>query len=125
MCMFCRISLFVLLYFFLLSMCCLFFFDLRILTTPLVSSNSSSCIYVSRSYFCLRRRCVLDSPPMTVCVYILYVYKENKNKNESIESVLKSNRTIMLMVNETKKTYCTYNIEKSTIFTSAVFNEQK
>jgi hypothetical protein len=62
---------------------------------------------------------------MTVCVYILYVYKKKKNKNESIESVLKSNRKIMLMVNETKKTYCTYNIEKSTILTSAVFNEQK
>ena len=37
---FCR-SLFVLLYFFFWSLCCLFFFDLRILITPLVSSNSS------------------------------------------------------------------------------------
>ena len=38
-CMFCR-SLFVLLYFFFWSLCCLFFFDLRILITPLASSNS-------------------------------------------------------------------------------------
>jgi len=37
--MFCR-SLFVLLYFFFWLMCCLFF-DIRILITPLVSSNSS------------------------------------------------------------------------------------
>jgi hypothetical protein len=40
MCMFCR-SLFVLLYSFFWPLCCLFFFDLRILITPLVSSNSS------------------------------------------------------------------------------------
>jgi hypothetical protein len=40
MCMFCR-SLFVILSFFFWSLCCLFFFDLRILITPLVSSNSS------------------------------------------------------------------------------------
>jgi hypothetical protein len=39
--MFCR-SLFVLLYFFFLPLCCLFFFDIRILITPLVSSNSPS-----------------------------------------------------------------------------------
>ena len=38
--MFCR-SLFVLLYIFFWSLCCLFFFDIRILITPLVSSNSS------------------------------------------------------------------------------------
>ena len=38
--MFCR-SLFVLLYFFFRPLCCLFFFDIRILTTSLVSSNSS------------------------------------------------------------------------------------
>ena len=38
--MFCR-SLFVLLYFFFWPLCCLFFFDIRILITPLVSSNSS------------------------------------------------------------------------------------
>jgi hypothetical protein len=41
MCMFC-ISLFVLLYFFALPLCCLSFFDLRILISPLISSNSSS-----------------------------------------------------------------------------------
>ena len=40
MCMFCR-SLFVFLYFFFWPFCCLFFFDIRILITPLVSSNSS------------------------------------------------------------------------------------
>ena len=40
MCMFCS-SLFVLLYFFFWPLCCLFFFDIRILITPLVSSNSS------------------------------------------------------------------------------------
>jgi hypothetical protein len=38
--MFC-ISLFVLLSFFFWPLCCLFFFDIRILITPLVSSNSS------------------------------------------------------------------------------------
>jgi len=45
--MFCR-SLFVLLYFFFWSLCCLFFFDIRILITPLVSSNSS---YLSFRFF--------------------------------------------------------------------------
>jgi hypothetical protein len=40
MCMFCR-SFFVLLCFFFWPLCCLFFFDIRILITPLVSSNSS------------------------------------------------------------------------------------
>ena len=39
MCMSCR-SLFVLLYFFFWPLCCLSFFDLRILITPLGSSNS-------------------------------------------------------------------------------------
>jgi hypothetical protein len=39
-CMFCR-SLFVPLYFFCWPLCCLSFFDLRILITPLISSNSS------------------------------------------------------------------------------------
>ena len=42
MCMFCR-SLFAILYFLFCPLCCLifFFFDIRILITPLVSSNSS------------------------------------------------------------------------------------
>ena len=40
MCMLC-ISLFVFLYFFLWPLCCLFFFDIRILITPLESSNFS------------------------------------------------------------------------------------
>jgi hypothetical protein len=35
-------ELFVLLYFFFWLLCCLFFVDIRILITPLVSSNSSS-----------------------------------------------------------------------------------
>jgi len=39
--MFCRL-LFVFLYFFFWPLCCLFFIDIRILITPLVSSNSSS-----------------------------------------------------------------------------------
>ena len=38
--MFCR-SLFVLCHFFFWPLCCVFFFDLRIMITPLVSSNSS------------------------------------------------------------------------------------
>ena len=38
-CMFCR-SLFVPFYFFFWPLCCLFFFDIRIMITPLVSSNS-------------------------------------------------------------------------------------
>ena len=38
MCLFCR-SLFVLLYFFFWPLCCLFFYNIRILITPLVSSN--------------------------------------------------------------------------------------
>jgi hypothetical protein len=42
---FCR-SLFVLLYIFFCALCCLFFFDLRILITPLVSSNSSLKSYL-------------------------------------------------------------------------------
>ena len=44
--MFCR-SLFVLLYFFFWPLFCLFFFDIRILNTPLVSSNSSCSCNVS------------------------------------------------------------------------------
>ena len=54
-CMFCR-SLFVLLYFFFWPLCCLFFFDIRILITPLVSSNSSSCkmpaLYFTYENYC-------------------------------------------------------------------------
>jgi len=46
MCIFCR-SLFVLLYFFFWPLCCLFFCDLRILITPLVSSNSSLVLFES------------------------------------------------------------------------------
>ena len=45
--MFCT-SLFVLLYIFFWSLCCLFFFDVRILITPLVSSNTSCLWYRSK-----------------------------------------------------------------------------
>ena len=45
-CMFCRL-LFVLLYFLCLPLCCLFL-DIRILITPLVSSNSSTCIWAQQ-----------------------------------------------------------------------------
>ena len=51
MCMFCR-SLFVFLSFFFWSLCCLFFFELRILITPLVSSNSSSYSHFKRQITC-------------------------------------------------------------------------
>ena len=44
MCMFCR-SLFVLLCVFIWPLYCLFFFDIRILITPLLSSNSSFDIF--------------------------------------------------------------------------------
>ena len=47
MCMICR-SLFVLLYFFFWPLWCLFFVDLRILITPLVSANSSSCLQIKK-----------------------------------------------------------------------------
>jgi hypothetical protein len=56
--MFCR-SLCVLLFIFFWLLCCLFFFDIRILITPLVSSNSSyqiSCLYFKMS---LRRPVLL------------------------------------------------------------------
>jgi len=55
MCMFCW-SLFVLLCFFVWPLCCLFFFNIRILITPLLSSNSSyqeSSINHERNYLCL------------------------------------------------------------------------
>jgi hypothetical protein len=42
--MFCE-SFFVILSFFFWPLCCLFFFDLRILITPLVSSNSSYILF--------------------------------------------------------------------------------
>jgi hypothetical protein len=46
--MFCR-SLFVLLYFFFWPLCCLFFLDIRILITPLISSNFDHCVVCSSS----------------------------------------------------------------------------
>ena len=67
-CMFCR-SLFVLLYFFFWPLCCLFFFDIRILTTPLVSSNSSCSrngspqyIRYLRTYDCMKNGCYTARP---------------------------------------------------------------
>ena len=48
--MFCR-SLFVLLYFFFWPLCCLFFFNIRILITPLVSSNFGHCVVCSSSIY--------------------------------------------------------------------------
>ena len=51
--MFCR-SLFVLLSFFTWQLCCRSFFDLRILITPLVSSNSSPSYYCEK---CSKLRC--------------------------------------------------------------------
>ena len=54
MCMFYR-PLFVLLYYFFWSLCCLFFFHLRILTTSLVSPNSS-CVNVTGVPCKLRHR---------------------------------------------------------------------
>jgi hypothetical protein len=65
-CIFCR-SLFVLLYFFFWPLCCLFYFDIRILITPLVSSNSSCthlrllrlvlCCMVHRIWFFMNDSC--------------------------------------------------------------------
>ena len=53
-CMFCR-SLFVLLYFFVWPLCCLFFFDIRILITPLVSSNySCQWLWIDHAWLYLR-----------------------------------------------------------------------
>jgi len=43
-----RRSLFVLLYFFFWPLCCLFFFDILILIAPLVSSNSSWELHLSK-----------------------------------------------------------------------------
>ena len=54
--MFCR-SLFVLLSFFIWPMCCLFFFDIRILITPLISSNSSYVMISIVISVCLPYKC--------------------------------------------------------------------
>jgi hypothetical protein len=56
MCMFCRL-LFVLLYFFFWPLLCLSFFKLRILITPLVSSNSSYTIMKKLTY---SRKCCIN-----------------------------------------------------------------
>ena len=79
---FCR-SLFVLLYFFFCPLFCLFFFDLRILITPLVSSNSSlksylqNCIQSNYSCFYPSDANVYDSKLFKIFfsknIYKLYI----------------------------------------------------
>ena len=71
MCMFC-ISLFVLLYIFIWPLCCLFFFDVRILITPLVSSNSS-CIC---NFFYSRN--LTSGVPSLLCVCTLGGRRDDK-----------------------------------------------
>ena len=56
MCMFCR-SLFVLFSLFYWPLCCLFFFDIRILITPLVSSNSFYTHYYFLPIFSMSLYC--------------------------------------------------------------------
>ena len=63
-CMFCR-SLFVLLFIFFWSLCCLYFFDIRILITPLISSNSSS---------------TLKNSQFTLLILLFYVSKIFRNR---------------------------------------------
>ena len=74
--MFCR-SLFVPFSFLFWPLCCLFFFDLRILTTPLVSSNSSfDCLYLTFSrgrvgqscFLCIAFSTIAYSMPFVVSV---------------------------------------------------------
>ena len=66
MCMYCR-SLFVLLSFFFWPLWCLFFFDIRILITPLVSSNSS---YRILKYYL--KQCALNV--LVKCWYFICIY---------------------------------------------------
>ena len=69
MCMFCR-SLFVPLCFFFWPLCCLFFFDLRMLITPLESSNSFYPIGIAN----LNVRCTQLSMGSWLLIYIvLYI----------------------------------------------------
>jgi hypothetical protein len=48
--------LFVLLFFFFWPLCCLVFFDLRILITPLVSSNSSYLVWSYAIWYCIVKK---------------------------------------------------------------------
>ena len=71
---FCR-SLFVLLFFWSLTLCCLFSFNLRILITPLVSSNSSySTINTNMAYLRLTKnakaKSTLFPPPIKMFIII-------------------------------------------------------
>jgi hypothetical protein len=57
MCMFCR-SLFVLLFIFFRPLCCLFFFHIRILTIPLLSSNSYWTVIMSNYHIWKWKLCL-------------------------------------------------------------------
>ena len=85
MCMFCK-SLFVLLYFVWWPLCCLFF-DIRILITPLVSSNSS---YQD------------EKKHNTICVGQHYAQTSTDNVNKTcalLQMEIKTNRTSFLCGN--------------------------
>jgi type IV secretory pathway TraG/TraD family ATPase VirD4 len=78
MCMFCR-SLFVLFHFFFWPLSCLFFFDIRILITPVVSSNSSYsigsfvCVYFSEDHSALYfREAYLTSFINIRCIFVSF-----------------------------------------------------
>ena len=78
MCMFCR-PLYVLLYFFFWPLCYLFFFDIRILITPLVSSNSShpfgapQFIPVLVGFVLLDLQCYVYALQNVVCPFVLFL----------------------------------------------------
>ena len=79
MCMFCR-SLFVLLYFFFWTLSCLFFFDMRILITPLESSNSSCSKTLILSWSVFRMTGQWATWPNSYIktkIYIKYTYQLN------------------------------------------------
>jgi hypothetical protein len=71
MCMLCR-SLFVLLYVLFWPLCCLSFFDLRILITPLVSSNSSYIYYLFISV--VNVLCLSISVIRIHCIHLILIY---------------------------------------------------
>jgi len=91
MCMFCR-SLFVLLYFFFWPLCCLFFFDLRILITPLVSSNSS---YKHIILPCIESRLstvALSEDHLTNLKIIRYIFKKSFGRDMNVSSLIQPHR---------------------------------
>ena len=89
--MFCRL-LFVLFYFFFWPLCCLFLFDIRILITPLVSSNSSSasleCIVSWYTVFYL----YIDSQQLCGRLYyiVLYRYSIFDSLNERMINLIRN-----------------------------------